>query len=164
MTIFSVVGGERAVTVRYVPVVAWGFAVLTAYGVAQIIGRMAAGLTPVAPGPLMSLALLIGLAGFILYSGGQLVVADFDRAADAVVVRRYGLAGFSRDERRLSEVRGLDIRILRRAQHRLELRFASGERLPLTSYYTVTFNQRGLRRLSALLGVEPTIVQQAGGR
>lgn len=159
MTIFSVVGGEGAVTVRYVPVVAWAFVCLAAYGVGQIIARMAAGLTPVSPGTLMALAVLLGFTLFIIYTGGQLVVASFDRAADLLRIRCYGLTGRRVEERRLTDVVGLDVRVLRRAQHRVELRLASGERLPLTSYYVVTLNSRGLARLSELLGVQPTIIQ-----
>lgn len=159
MTIFSVAGGERAVTVRYVPVVAWAFVGLAAYGAGRIVARLLAGLTPVGPGSLMALAVLLGFTLFVVYTGGQLVVASFDRAADRVLVRRYGLTGRQLEERRLSDVVGLDVRLLRRAQHRLELRLSSGERLPLTSYYIVTLNTRGLMRLAGALGLQPTVIE-----
>lgn len=162
MTIMSVGGGEGAVTLRYIPVLVWGFAALAAFGVSQIVARIVAGQVPDGPGPLIALAALIGFTLFVLSSGGQLVVASFDRATDTVRVRRYGLTGRRAEERRLSEVVGLDVRILRRAQHRIELRLRSGERLPLTSYYVVTFSTRGLSRLSDLLGLAPTVVVAAG--
>ena len=164
MTMFSATGNEKVFTVRYVPVVAWAFMALTAYGVSQIIGRMLSGLTPVGPGSLIALAALVGMALFVFATGGQLVVASFDRAADQVLVRRYGLRGRAVDDRRLSELVGLDVRILRRAQHRLELRFSSGERLPLTPYYVVSLNNRGLLRLGEALGLQPTIVQPRDSR
>ena len=159
MTIFSVAGGERAVTVRYIPVVAWAFVGLSGYGVSQIIGRIAAGLTPLGPGALVALAVLVGFTLFILYAGGQLVLASFDRGADLVRVRRYGLTGRQVEERRLSDVVGLDVRVLRRAQHRIELRLSSGERLPLTSYYIVTFSNGGLARLAGVLGMQPNVIE-----
>lgn len=159
MTIFSVAGGERAVTVRYLPVAAWAFVALAAYVAAQIVAAMAAGQTPVDAGSLVALAALVAFTLFIVYAGGQLVVASFDRAADLVRVRRYGLTGRQVEERRLGDVVGLEVRVLRRAQHRIELRLSSGERLPLTSYYVVTFNNRGLDRLSGVLGVQPTVIE-----
>jgi hypothetical protein len=154
MTIFSVAGGEGAVTVRYVPVVAWGFGALAAYGVFDIVARMADGRLPVAAGTVGALLLLIGFAGFVLYTGGQLVLVSFDRAADRISVRSFGLHGRAVVERRLSDLAAVEVRVLRRAQHRLELRLRSGERLPLTSSYVVTLNGRGVRRLAGLLGVE----------
>lgn len=157
MTIFSVAGGERAVTVRYIPIVAWSFGALAAYGLADIVARMLDGRLAVSAATVGALLLLVAFAGFVLYTGGQLVLADFDRAADLVRIRRYGLDGRSATERRLSDLAGLEVRVLRRAQHRLELRFKSGERLPLTTYYVVTLNSRGLRRLSAMLGIAPTL-------
>jgi hypothetical protein len=163
MTIFSVAGGERALTVRYVPLVAWSFVALAAFGVIQILVRIASGLTPLNLGSLVALAVLLGFTGFVAYSGGELVLATFDRNADLVRVRSYGLTGLKLEERRLSEVTGLDIRILRRAQHRVELRFKSGERLPLTRYYVVTLNNRGLERLSSLLGVKPKLIDPVRG-
>jgi hypothetical protein len=161
VTIFSVAGGKSAVTVRYIPVVTWAFAAVAAYGVADIVARMADGRIPISPATLGSLLLLVAFAGYVCFIGGQVVFATFDRAADLVLVRRYGINGFSRTERRLSEITGLEVRVLRKAQHRVELRFASGERMPLTSYYVVTFNTRGIRRLSEMLGVEPSLAEEA---
>lgn len=163
MTIFSVAGAERAVTVRYIPVVAWLFGVLAAYGVSDIVARMLDGRLPIAVGSVSSLLLLIAFTGFILYTGGQLVFAEFDHAADLVRVRRYGLDGGSLTERRLSDLAALEVRLLRRAQHRLELRFKSGERLPLTYYYVVTLNSRGVHRLAELLGVELALAETPAG-
>lgn len=159
MTYFSVGAGERAITVRYMPVFAWLFVLLAAYGISQIIARMTAGLTPVNGGSLMAVGLLLAMALFILYVGGQLVVVTFDRPADLVRMRRYGLTGRQVEERRLSDVVSLDVRILRRAQHRIELRLSSGERLPLTPYYVVTFNNGGVMRLSERLGLPATVIQ-----
>jgi hypothetical protein len=164
MTIFSVAGGEPALTVRYVPVLAWAFGALTAYGVGDVLRGMGASVVPVNAGSIMALLALVGFALFVLATGGQLVVARFDRPADSIVVRRYGLTGRLIEERRFSDVVGLELRVLRRAQHRLELRFRSGERLPLTSYYVVSFNNRGLARLSAMLGIAPTIAAVEQGR
>lgn len=158
MTIFSVSGGERAVTVRYIPVIAWLFGLLAAYGISDVLRRMAGGLVTVHTGSIVALLLLAAFTAFVLAVGGQLVVATFDRAADQIEVRRYGLRGLSRTRRPMSELVGLDIRILRRSQHRIELRFRSGERLPLTSYYVVSFNNGGLRRLSEAAGISPTII------
>lgn len=164
MTIFSVAGAGRAVTVRYVPVVAWGFAALAAYGVFDIVARMADGRLPVAAATVGALLLLIGFAGFVLYTGGELVLVGFDRAANRISVRRFGLAGRSVVERPLSDLAALEVRVLRRAQHRLELRLTSGERLPLTPYYVVTLNGRGVRRLAELLGVELALAAPAADR
>jgi hypothetical protein len=159
MTIFSVAGAEPVTTVRYVPAVAWIFAALSAYGVGDIVARMLDGRLSVTAGTLGALALLVGFALFALYTGGEIVAASFDRRADRILVRRYGITGATSTERRLSDLAGLEIRVLRRSQHRVELRFASGERLPLTSYYVVTFNTRALRRLGERLGIEPTLAE-----
>jgi hypothetical protein len=159
MTYFSVGAGERATTVRYMPVFVWLFVVLVAYGISQLIGRMATGLTPFGPGPLMALGLLLAMALFTLYVGGQLVVVTFDRPADLVCIRRYGVTGRQVEERRLSDVVSLDVRILRRAQHRLELRLRSGERLPLTPYYVVTLNNGAVTHLSERIGLPATVIQ-----
>jgi hypothetical protein len=158
MTIFSVTGGERALTIRYVPVVVWAFGAVALWGVALILARLLDGRQPLTAGAIGAALVLLGFTLFVGFAGGELVVATFDRAADTLRIRRYGLRGASRAERRLSELAALEVRVLRRAQHRIELRFRSGERIPLTSYYVVSLNSRGLRRLSALLGIEPTLV------
>jgi hypothetical protein len=159
VTIFSVTGGERAVQVRYIPVVTWAFGALAAYGVVDVCRRLIDGRLAPSVGSIGALLLLIGFALFVLYTGGQLVLASFDRADDSVRIRRYGLGGASRTERRLSELAGIDVRLLRRAQHRIELRFRSGERLPLTPYYIVSWNNGGVQRICALAGLQPTIVR-----
>jgi hypothetical protein len=160
MTIFSVTGGERALTVRYLPVAVWAFAAVALYGLGILVTGLLAGRQPATAGALGATALLLAFTLFVALVGGEAVVATFDRAADRVRIRRYGLRGFGSTERRLSDLAGLEVRVLRRAQHRIELRFHSGERLPLTSYYVVSFNSRGLRRLSALLGMEPTMAAE----
>lgn len=160
MTIFSVTGGERALTVRYLPVAVWAFAALAVAGVGALVAAMVAGRQPATAGALGATALLLAFTLFVAFVGGELVVATFDRAGDRVRIRRYGLRGASSTERRLSDLAGLEVRVLRRAQHRIELRFRSGERLPLTPYYVVSLNGRGLRRLSALLGMEPTLAEE----
>jgi hypothetical protein len=160
MTMFSVTGGERALTVRYVPLLVWGFLAMACCGVITLVAGMVAGRQPATLGAIGATALLLGFALFVGLVGGELVVATFDRAADLVRIRRYGLRGLSMSERRLSDLAGLEVRVLRRAQHRIELRFRSGERLPLTNYYVVSLNSQGLRRLSALLGVEPTVTAE----
>jgi hypothetical protein len=160
MTIFSVTGGERALTVRYLPVAVWAFAAVAIYGLGILVTGMLAGRQPATAGALGATALLLAFTLFVALAGGEAVVASFDRAADRVRIRRYGLRGIGSTERRLSDLAGLEVRVLRRAQHRIELRFRSGERLPLTSYYVVSLNSRGLRRLSALLGMEPTLAAE----
>jgi hypothetical protein len=160
MTIFSVTGGERALTVRYLPVAVWLFVAAAIYGLGILVTGMLAGRQPATAGALGATALLLAFTLFVALVGGETVVASFDRAADRVRIRRYGLKGLSSTERRLSDLAGLEVRVLRRAQHRIELRFRSGERLPLTSYYVVSFNGRGLRRLSALLAMEPTLAPE----
>jgi hypothetical protein len=159
MTIVAVTGDAQALTLRYVPVLAWAFGALAAYGVASVLAQMRAGVLAVGLGSLFALVLLIGFTLFVLATSGQFVVARFDRPADTVRLRRYGVVGVFRAERRLSDLVGLDLRRLRRAHHRIELRFRSGERLPLTQHYVISFNHRSLRRLSALLRIEPTLAE-----
>lgn len=160
MTVVHLIGGERRLAVRYLPVLAWSFAILAGFGIGDIIARMLDGRLAVGAGPFTSIALLGAMTGFILFTGGHLVVATFDRERDAVQITRYGLAGRTVEVRRLSEVAGLDVRILSRAQHRLALRMRSGERLLLTPYYVVSFGMPGVARLSAFLGIEPTMVRE----
>jgi len=161
MTIVHFTGGERRLMVRYLPVLTWSFAILALFGIGDIAARMLDGRLPVAVGPFTAIAILLAMTGFVLYTGGHLVVATFDREQDAVQIARYGLKGRAVDTRRLSDVVGLDVRLLRRAQHRLELRMRSGERVPLTPYYVVSLGMAGVPRLSGFLGFEPTLVQQA---
>lgn len=160
MTIVHLTGGERRLMVRYLPVLTWSFTALALFGIGDIVARMLDGRLPVAAGPITAIAILLAMIGFVLYTGGHLVVATFDREHDAVRIARYGLQGRKVDDRRLSDVVGLDVRLLRRAQHRLELRMRSGERVPLTPYYVVSFGMAGVPRLSGFLGFEPTLVQQ----
>ncbi|MFV9503813.1 MAG: hypothetical protein AB4911_04525 [Oscillochloridaceae bacterium umkhey_bin13] len=159
MTIFSVIGDQRFLTVRYLPVMTWLFVAIAAYGIADVVNRMLDGRLVAGTGPFLGLAGLAAMALYALAAGGQFVVASFDRGSDLVRVQRYGLDGISTTDRPLSDLSSLDVRVLRRAQHRIELRFRSGERLPLTRYYVVTFNRRGLGQLSEMLRLEPQILR-----
>lgn len=162
MTIQTLHGAADRLTIRYFPVLVWIFVLLIGYGVASIGYELSSGLRPIGLGPLLAIALLVGLAAVAILTGGALVVCTFDRSRDQLLVRRFGLRGQERVERRLSEVVAIEVRVLRRSQHRVELGLRSGERLPLTPYYVVSlFGTGGISRLSALLGIEPTFVQQA---
>ncbi len=160
MTISLLRGGESRLTLRYIPLLAWSFIGLTLYGAGAILAQVACGARALGGGTLGGLAMLVALALLAALSVGQLVVCRFDRAGDELRIARYGLRGRAVQTRPLSEVVGLDVRVLRRAQHRLELRLRSGERLPLTPYYVLAFGAGGIERLAALLGVEPAVVQQ----
>jgi hypothetical protein len=157
MFICTIAGDERNLRVRYLPVAAWGFALLTALAVADIARRIFNGRIVDLDGPLLAMAALSAFALFVLYSGGQLVSIAFDRAADRVQLNHYGLRSFAA-ERRLSDITSIEVRLLRRAQHRIELRFSSGERLPITPYYIISITNRGLKRMSASLNMEPKII------
>lgn len=158
MTISSVAGSERTLSIRYIPLLTWGFCAAAATGVGAVLVAMVEGRQPIDAGSVGALLLLLGFAVFIFASGGQYVVATFDRDKDALQIARYGIRGRSITSRILSDVVGLDVRVLRRSQHRLELRMRSGERLALTPYYVVAFSSRGIERLAALLGIEPNLV------
>lgn len=157
MFICSVAGDDRLLRVRYMPVAAWGFVLLTALGIGDIVSRLLDGRATAVNGSIAAIAALAALALFVLYSGGQLVSISFDRVADRMQLRHYGLRGLN-VERRMSDLTGIEVRVLRRAQHRIELRFSSGERLPITPYYIISISNRGLKRISALLDMQPTII------
>ncbi len=162
MTIFSVIGNEQQLTVRYLPVLSWAFVGLALFGCSDIVRRINDGRQELNAGTVLALAVLLGLALFVMATAGQLVVIRFNRRADQLRLRRYGLHGRATVERQISDLVGLDVRVLRRAQHRLELRFKSGERLPLTPYYVVSFNPNGMGRLSRMLGISPTVLNPGG--
>lgn len=161
MTIQTVHQASGRLTIRYFPALIWVFVLLIIYGVGEIIGEIVGGVRQATPGPLISIALLVILAVVAALSGGSLVVCTFDQGRDIAQIRRFGLRGVERIERKLSEVTGIEVEVLRRSQYRIILQLRSGERLPLTPYYLVSlFSAHGINQLSALLGVAPTIVQE----
>ncbi|PDW01450.1 hypothetical protein [Candidatus Viridilinea mediisalina] len=157
MFICSVVGDQQTLRVRYLPVAAWSFVLLVALGIADIVRRIFDQQVVDVEGPMAAIAGLAAFAFFVLYTGGQLVSIAFDRERDQICLRHYGLRGL-RTERRMSDVTALEVRVLRRAQHRIELRFRSGERLPLTPYYIISVTNRGLKGMSRILALEPTVI------
>lgn len=161
MTIQTVHQASERLTIRYFPALVWIFVLLIVYGVGAIIGEIVGGVRQATPGPLLSIALLAILAAVAAFSSGALVICTFDRGRDMAQIRRFGLRGAERIDRKLSEVTAVEVEVLRRSQHRIILRLRSGERLPLTPYYLVSpFGARAINRLSVLLGLEPKIVQE----
>ncbi|NNJ09478.1 hypothetical protein EKD04_003955 [Chloroflexales bacterium ZM16-3] len=161
MTINLIQGGESRLTLRYVPLLAWSFICLTLYGVGTLVAEVLAGARAMDNGTMIGLAALITLVLLAAVTAGQFVVCSFDRGGDEVRVASYGLHGRAVQTRPLSEVVGVDVRVLRRAQHRLELRLRSGERLPLTPYYVVAFGTSGIERIGTMIGVEPVTIMQS---
>ncbi len=155
-------GGDarQTLTVRYFPLLAWAFVALASYGISTIFIAINAGRQPVTEGVIGAVALLVIFTMFVAATAGQFAITTFDRASDLVRIARYGVRGRVIIERPLSEVVGVQATVLRRAQHRLELQFRSGERVPLSPYYVVTFSNSAMNKISALIGVEPQIVQQ----
>lgn len=161
MTIQIVHQASERLTIRYFPALVWVFVGLILYGISTIVIEIVGGARQASAGPLLSIAMLTTLAAIAAFSGGALVVCTFDRGRDLVAIRRLGLRGAERIERKLSEVTGIEVEVLRRSQHRITLQLRSGERLPLTPYYLVSpFGAHGISRLSALLAMEPKIVQE----
>jgi hypothetical protein len=163
MTLNLVRGSADRLTMRYIPLLAWLFIALTIYGLGTMIAAVANGSRVLDAGTAFALMILAALALIAAATAGQLVDCRFDRRADEVRISRYGLRGRIVQTRRLSEVVGLEVRVLRRAQHRVELRLRSGERLPLTPYYVVALSGGSIGRLGALIGVTPVVVQQRAG-
>lgn len=162
MTISLIGGTGDRLTLRYIPVLAWAFIGLILYGVGTLAAAVAAGSRAMGDGTALGMAALAGMALLAAATAGQLVICRFDRAADRLEIVRYGLLGRATQARALSEVVGLEVRLLRRAQHRIELRLRSGERLPLTPYYIVDIGGKRVTRLAALLGLEPVLVPREG--
>lgn len=158
MTIQSISQSSDSFTVRHFPLLVWLFIGVTCYGIASIVAAMLAGRQPSDAGTFLALAMLGGFTLFVAVTGAQVTTAHFDRRAGTVRIRRYGLLGRAGEERPLADVVGLNVRVLRRSQHRLELRMKSGELLPLTPHYIVTFGSGGIFRLAAFLGVDPEII------
>lgn len=152
-------GGDarQTLTVRYFPLLAWSFVGVATYGITTIFIAINEGRQPVTEGVIAAVALLVIFTMFVAATAGQFIATTFDRAADKVRIARYSIRGRLIIERPLSEVVGFQVTVLRRAQHRLELQMRSGERLPLTPFYVVTFNNSAMHKISALLGVEPKI-------
>lgn len=163
MTIQSINESPDRLTLRYFPLVAWLFVAVSVYGLGTIAAAMLAGRQPADGGSFMAVALLGGFTLFVALMGGQVSTAHFDRRAGTVRLRSYGLVGRRAEERPLQEVVGLRVRVLRRSQHRIELQLRSGELLPLTAGYVVTFTSGGIGRLSAYLGLPPEFVPAADG-
>lgn len=161
MTLLSVRGGERTLTLRYVPVLPWAFMAVTLVGVGQVVAALLAGRLDAGIGPAIALTLLVGMVLAVALTSGQLAALTFDRARDLVCLRRYGLRGRSVVERPLSEVVDVEVFVLRRGLHRLELRMRSGERLAVTEHYNLVVGSGWLRRLGTYLGLDPTIVDGA---
>lgn len=162
MTIQSINESPDTLTLRHFPILSWSFIAVALYGISTIVAAMIAGRQPADGGSFFALALLGGFTLFVAIIGGGVSTAHFDRRAGVVRLAGYSLLGRRVQERRLDEVVGLQVRVLRRSQHRVELQLRSGERLPLTSHYVVTFGTRGIARLSAYLGLDPELVSAQG--
>jgi hypothetical protein len=159
MLTYSVRSSDRLLHIHYAPVLVWSFALMVLVGIGDIVSRLLDGRLTWGIGTLGAIVALVGFALFTLLTGGQFVRVVFDRDADTIRLYQYGVRGLQTTRRRISDLSGLDVRILRRAQHRIELRFRSGERLPITPYYIVSLRHQGLKRISALLRMEPTLIQ-----
>jgi hypothetical protein len=155
-------GGDarQTLTVQYFPLLAWSFVGLAGYGISTIFIAINAGRQPVNEGVIAAVALLVIFTMFVAATAGQFVITTFDRGRDLVRIARYSVRGRTIIERPLSEVVGVQVRVLRRAQHRLELQFRSGEKVPLSPYYVVTFSNSAMHKISKLIGVEPEIIHQ----
>lgn len=152
--------GSDHLTVRFIPWLTWSFAIIVMYGIATIAQPFITGAQSITTGEAVSIALLAGLMLFTLITGGQLGICRIDHRNGTITVTSYGLLGRARQERPLADVKGLEVRVLRRAQYRLLLALRSGERLPLAPFYLVSFNDRGIRRIAEALGIEPEMIQE----
>lgn len=152
--------GSDHLTVRFIPWLTWSFAIIVMYGIATIAQPFITGAQSITTGEAVSIALLAGLMLFTLITGGQLGICRIDYRSGKITVTSYGLLGRTRQERPLADVKGLEVRVLRRAQYRLLVALRSGERLPLAPFYLVSFNDRGIRRIAEALGVEPEMTQE----
>lgn len=159
MTFHSLSVGDRGLTLRYYPALAWLFIGLVLYGVGTILVAVQAGIQPLTAGTIFAIAALLAMVLFVAATAGQYVVCSFERSSNLMRICHYGLLGRRTIERPLSEVTRLNVRILRRAQHRVELQMRSGEQIPLTPYYVVTFGTSVITRLGRLLGLEPNVIE-----
>jgi hypothetical protein len=160
MTFQFIQSYPNCVTVHFIPWLTWSFAGLVGYGLFTILQPIIAGTQSLTGGIALSVALLVGMVLFTLITGGQLGICQIDHRRNMITVTSYGLLGRKRQERKLSDVKGLEVRILRRAQYRLLLALRSGERLPLAPFYLISFNDHGIRRIAAALNVEPQLIQE----
>ncbi|WP_448338357.1 hypothetical protein [Chloroflexus aurantiacus] len=152
-------------TIHFIPWLTWSFVGLVAYGVGTIAQSIVTGNQPLTGGTAIAVALLVGMAFFALITGGQLGICQIDYRRNLVTVTSYGLLGRRHQERQLADVKGLEVRILRRAQYRLLLALRSGERLPLAPFYLISFSDQGIRRIAEALNVEPELIpEKPGGR
>ncbi|WP_298818223.1 hypothetical protein [Chloroflexus sp.] len=153
-------GGPDHLTVRFIPWLTWSFAAFVLYGVSTIVQPFVTGGQTITAGAMVSIALLVGMMLFTLFTGGQFGICRIDHRRGIITITSYGLLGRARQERLLADVKGLEVRILRRAQYRLILALRSGERLPLVPFYLISLNDRGIRRIATALGVEPDIIHE----
>lgn len=160
MTWQLVQGSPDLVTVRFIPWLTWSFAALVIYGVTTIGQSIIARGQGITTGEIVTLVLLLGMMIFTLITGGQFGLCRIDRRRGLLSVTSYGLLGRSYQERPLADVKGLEVRLLRRAQYRLLVALRSGERLPLAPFYLVSFNDRSIRSIAKALGVEPELIQE----
>jgi|YNPMSStandDraft_2_1061718.scaffolds.fasta_scaffold06553_2 hypothetical protein len=160
MTLQFIQSYPDRVTIHFIPWLTWSFAGLVGYGLFTILQPVIAGTQSLTGGIALSVALLVGMVLFTLIIGGQLGICQIDHQRNVITVTAYGLQGRTRHERSLSDVKGLEVRILRRSQYRLLLALRSGERLPLAPFYLVSFSDRGIRRIAAALHVEPQMIQE----
>jgi hypothetical protein len=154
----------QALQMRFMPLLAWAFLGFASYGIGTIIYDVATGRTVLDNGIVFALLALGTMVVFIAWSGSQFVIANFDAQHDRFRITRYDLRGRSIREHPLSEIVGIEIRFLRRALHRIEIQLRSGERVALTEYYVVGLSDKGVKRLSLLLGLEPKYISPPARR
>ncbi len=159
MTLQLAQGGPDRLTVRFIPWLNWSFALLVLYGISTVALAVFNGTQSFSSGEAIGLVMLFGLVIFTLITGGRLGICRIDRRRGLISITSYGLLGRAHQERRLDDVKGLEVRILRRAQYRLLLALRSGEKLPLAPFYLISVNDRGIRRIASALNVEPEFVQ-----
>ncbi|MBD1863755.1 MULTISPECIES: hypothetical protein [Trichocoleus] len=81
------------------------------------------------------------IAGLAVAIGmGEIVVCEFDRSSDSLILKRHGLFGTKVSERRIHEIEAVRVEESRDSDgstYRVSLMFTVGDRLlPLTSYYS----------------------------
>lgn len=159
MTIHSVHSEGGRLTLRYFPLLAWAFIGVTSYGVGTIVTATIQGVQTFDSKALIALAALVTMVLFVAVTSGQFVICTFDREQNHVEVVRYGLHGRAVYVRMLNDIVGIEVRALRRAQHRIELQLRSGERLALTPYYVMALKTNDVQQVGRLLGIEPVVTQ-----
>jgi hypothetical protein len=84
-----------------------------------------------------SLFVVAGLAVAVVM--GEIIVCEFNKTSGSLVVKRYGLLGTKVLERRIREIKDVQVEESRGSDsstYRVSLVFTGGDRLPLTSYYS----------------------------